>query len=222
MLVDFQSYRTVNLNNYYIDIPLNYAWLRTRNDPRSLASVRKDLTTGDLRLNPLFDRRANIAALYTEPLYLTLVGLLAFGATTALLLALMGNLIASWLSARSRLTSFAVLRALGTAPPQIASVLTWEQSIIYSTAMVLGIVFGLVLSLLVVPVLVFTSVAPTSNVSSGQFLVMQSIPPVQIVIPPSVGIALGVLIVICIIALGMMVRIVSRPSISQTIRLNED
>jgi len=222
ILVDFQSFRTVNLNNYYIDIPLNYVWLRSRDDAKSLQSVREELTTGIMSLNPLFDRRANIAALYTEPLYLTLVGLLAFGATIALLLALMGNLIASWHSARSRLTSFAVLRALGTPPSQIASVLTWEQTIIYGTAMLLGVVFGLVLSLLVVPVLVFTSVAPTSNVSSAQFLVMQSIPPVQIVIPPTVGIAIGMLIVICIIALGMMVRTVSQPSISQSIRLNED
>ncbi len=222
MLVDFQTYRTVFVNDYFLDIPLDFVWLRTHNDAKSLASVRSELTTGVMSLNPLFDRRATIAALYTEPLYLTLIGLLAFGATTALLLALMGNLIASWLSARSRLTSFAVLRALGTSPPQIASVLTWEQTIIYSTAIVLGVIFGLVLSLLVVPVLVFTSVAPTSNVSSGQFLVMQSIPPVQIVIPPTVGIALIVLIAICVIALGIMVRTVSRPSIGQAIRLNED
>ena len=222
VMVDFQSYRSVNLDDYYIDIPLNYAWLRTRDDAQSLQTVRKELTTGGLRLDPLFDRRANLTALYTEPLYLTLIGLLAFGTTTALLLALMGNLIASWLSARSRLTSFAVLRALGTAPPQIASVLMWEQAIIYSTAMVLGIVFGIVLSLLVVPVLVFTSVAPASNISSGEFIVIQSIPPIQIIVPPTVGIALALLIVICVIALGMMVRIVSQPSISQTIRLNED
>jgi Tfp pilus assembly protein PilX len=42
------------------------------------------------------------------------------------------------------------------------------------------------------------------------------------VIPSSLVIALVVLVVICIVALGMMVRIVSRPSISQTLRLNED
>jgi putative ABC transport system permease protein len=100
VLVDFQTYRDISLNNYYIDVPLNYAWLRTRDDAKSLASVRKALTTGPLRLNPLLDRRANIAALHVEPLYLTLIGLLAFGATVSLLLAVMGNLIASWLSAR--------------------------------------------------------------------------------------------------------------------------
>ncbi|HLQ29415.1 MAG TPA: hypothetical protein VK140_09290, partial [Ktedonobacteraceae bacterium] len=88
-----------------------------------------------------------------------------------------------------------------------------------------GILFGAILSALVVPVLVFTSVGPggvTSDTSSGAFYVAQSVPPIQVIIPPSLGIALAVLVVICVVALGMMVRIVSQPSISQTLRLNED
>jgi Tfp pilus assembly protein PilX len=48
------------------------------------------------------------------------------------------------------------------------------------------------------------------------------VPPIQIVIPPMLVIALAVLVIICIVALGMMIRVVSRPSISQTLRLNED
>jgi ABC-type antimicrobial peptide transport system permease subunit len=129
------------------------------------------------------------------------------------------------LSARSRLTNFAVLRALGTPPRQIASVLTWEQAIIYTTSIVLGVVFGLLLSTLVVPVLVFTSVGSNgtnSDISGQAFYIAQSVPPIQVIIPATVGIALLVLICICGIALGMMIRVVSRPSIGQTLRLNED
>ncbi len=76
-----------------------------------------------------------------------------------------------------------------------------------------------------IPGLVFTSVAPsgtTSQVSSGSFYSLQGIPPIQIVIPDTLGFALVALIVICVITLAMMVRVVSRPSISQTLRLNED
>ncbi|HEY6406269.1 MAG TPA: FtsX-like permease family protein, partial [Ktedonobacteraceae bacterium] len=159
------------------------------------------------------------------PLYLDLIGILALGASTALLLALVGNLIASWLSARSRLANFAVLRALGAAPSQIASTLTWEQCIIYSTSILLGILFGAIFSVLVVPQLIFTSVGSSgasSDLTSSQFAVAQSVPPIQIVIPPSLMIALAVLVVICVVALGMMIRVVSRPWISQTLRLNED
>ncbi len=228
ILVDYQTYASVYLKMFYPSnpaVPINYVWLRTKSDAKSLASVRHALGTGPLQLSTVYDRRATEQTLRSDPLYLDLIIVLAIGAATALLLALLGNLIASWLSARSRLTSFAVLRALGTPPRQIASVLTWEQGIIYTTAIVLGVIFGFLLSALAVPVLVFTSVGSNganSDISSGAFYIAQSVPPIQVIVPVSVGIALAVLIAICVIALGLMIRVVSRPSIGQTLRLNED
>ncbi len=103
--------------------------------------------------------------------------------------------------------------------------MTWEQCIIYATSILLGILFGFIFSVLVVPQLIFTSVGSGGNaegLTNSQFYVTQSVPPIQIVVPTSLFIALAVLIVICVIALGMMVRVVSQPSISQTLRLNED
>jgi ABC-type lipoprotein release transport system permease subunit len=229
ILVDYQTYASVYqslfLSSSGATVPINYIWLRTKSDAKSLASVRHALSTGSLQLSSVYDRRATSETLHNDPLYLDLIVLLALGASTALLLALVGNLIASWLSARNRLTGFAVLRALGTPPRQIAGVLTWEQGIIYTTAIVLGMIFGFLLSALAVPVLVFTSVGSngaTSDISSGAFYIAQSVPPIQVIVPLSVGIALVALIVICVIALGMMIRVVSRPSIGQTLRLNED
>lgn len=70
-------------------------------------------------------------ALSNDPLYLDLIIILTIGAITALMLAVIGDLLTSWLSVRTRLTNFAVLRALGASPGQIASVLTWEQAIVY-------------------------------------------------------------------------------------------
>jgi ABC-type antimicrobial peptide transport system permease subunit len=228
ILVDYQSLASVygyDFKASSASFPLNAVWLRTRDDATSLASVRASLTKGVLQLAPLYDRRAIIESLYHDPLYLDLIGILALGAATALLLAIVGNLIASWLSAKSRLVNFAVLRALGAASPQIASTLTWEQSIIYSTAILLGILFGAVFSVLVVPRLIFTSVASSSassDLTNNQFYVTQSVPPIQIVIPPLLVVALAIIVIICVVALGIMVRVVSRPSISQTLRLNED
>lgn len=228
ILVDYTSFAQVysavsqNPNGF---IPLNSLWLSTKDDATSLASVRSLLSTCCLGVSPLIDRRALISSLQQEPLYLDLIGILTLGAATALLLALLGNLLSSWLNARSRLINFAILRALGAASRHVASVLTWEQSLIYSMAIVLGLIFGALLSALVVPVLIFTNVATsggTGNVSSGDFYLLQRVPPTQIVLPPTLGLVLGVLIAICILALTMMVRIVSQPSISQTLRLNED
>ena len=229
VLVDFPTFADVYTHHFTrageFAVPLNYVWVRTRDDAASVASVRNALSHGNLQLLPLFDRRAIIDTLSHEPLNLTLLGTLALGAVTALLLALVGNLIASWLSARSRLTNFAVLRALGAAPRQVAGVLTWEQGIIYVMALLLGLIFGTILSALVLPALIFSSVLPTQitgTISPAQFYAVQSVPPITLVIPASLAIALGLLIAICVVALGMMVFVVSRPSISQTLRLNED
>ena len=228
ILVDYPSFAAVygfDFRTSSASLPLNAVWLRTHDDAASLTAVRKALSKGVLQLTPLYDRRATIESLYHDPLYLDLLGVLTLGASTALLLALVGSLIATWLNAQSRLVNFAVLRALGAASPQIASTLTWEQSIIYTTSILFGILFGAIFSALVVPRLIFTSVGSSgtsSDLTNSQFDVTQNVPPIQIVIPPMLVIALAVLVIICIVALGMMIRVVSRPSISQTLRLNED
>ena len=228
VLADYSTFNSVKgktpLGTTLLVVPLNYIWLRTKDDEASLASVRNALINGSLRLDPVYDRRAIMDELSNDPIYLALAGILGLGAALAVLLALGGNLIASWLSARSRLTNFAVLRALGSTPRQVAGVLTWEQAIIYATAMVLGILFGILLSALVLPSLIFTSVASgvSNGTSSGEFYAIQNVPPIQLIIPTSLILALVVLVIICIIAIAIMVRIVSRPSLSQALRLNED
>ncbi|MHB8598079.1 MAG: FtsX-like permease family protein [Ktedonobacteraceae bacterium] len=228
VLADYKTFSTVYINDFSFmgaTVPINYVWLRSKDDAASVASVRQVLTTTTgccLQLAPLNDRRAMITGMQSDPLYLDLIGLLAIGAATTILLALIGNLIASWLSASGRLTSFVVLRALGAAPGQVARVLTWEQAIIYATGIILGTVFGILLSLLVLPSLVYTGVGLSGDTTSGQFYLVQTIPPIQVVLPLTLLLVIAALIVICVIALAMMVRVVSKPSMNQTLRLNED
>jgi uncharacterized iron-regulated membrane protein len=47
-------------------------------------------------------------------------------------------------------------------------------------------------------------------------------PPVRILFPPAILVALGALAVICACATAIMVWIVRRASLSQSLRLNED
>ncbi len=175
-----------------------------------------------MQVNGLNDRRAIVASLQQDPLYIALLEILITSAMAALLLALIGNLIASWQNARKSLTGFSVLRALGSSQQQVASVLLWEQSIVYATSLVLGLLFGVLLSLLALPSLIFTSAGGSAPISTGEFYVIQSVPPISVVIPVTLWIALAILVIICIVAIWMMVRIVSRPSISQILRFNED
>lgn len=229
VLADYQTFVRVYTHNFTsstgFTVPLNYVWLRSSDDPAQLLALRHQLTVGALNLSPLYDRRAMVTQLSAEPQSLALFGILLLGAATALLLALAGNLVASWLNARSRLAHFAALRALGATPRQLASTLGWEQVIIYTTAMLLGFLFGWLLAIFALPSLIFTSILPSQvsgSIDSQAFYAAQNIPPIQIVIPPALWLVLAALVALCVIALAMMVRIISRPSIAQVLRLNED
>ncbi len=139
--------------------------------------------------------------------------MLGIGVATALLLALVGTLFSAWLNATGRLTNFAVLRALGMAPRHIAAVLLWELGSICITALILGIGLGYFLTLLIKPVLFITDFIASIN----------SATPIQIVLPQfQLAIVLGAVVVICIVTLVLMARLVSCPSLGQTLRLNED
>jgi hypothetical protein len=223
VLVNFATYQAAIEATTRTALLPSTVWLSTQQDPGSLNDVRIALSSGALRLNDLNDVQALEHALQGDPLYLALLGVLAICTATALLPGLFGNLAVSWLSARSRLINFAVMRALGTAPGQLASMLTCEQMLVYTTALGLGVTFGLLLSFLILPAFIFTS--PTGNVpgATGLLYIAQSVPPVQMVIPAvSITLAMGLVIALCLIALSMMVRIVSWPAPGGTLRLNSD
>ena len=216
MLMDYQTYNTIAEQQSVraglgkVSITPNYVWVRTKDDAASLTSVRAGLERITNSLFTLQDRRALIAQLNSDPLTLTLVGILTIGTISTLLLALLGDLLASWLSARTRLTNFVVLRALGTSSRQVASVLLWEQGLIYVLGLLLGLAFGVLLATTVVPTLITYSVGAQVSL------------PVRTVAPPSLLLILVFLLAIFLVALTMMLRVVIRPSMSQMLRLNED
>ncbi|MFL5626140.1 MAG: FtsX-like permease family protein [Ktedonobacteraceae bacterium] len=224
ILVDYQSYANVYKNAKELKglapPDINQVWLHTRDDAISLASVRAALKNSQYHYTQLVDRRLLLATLQSDPLYLILDGVLIIGTVTALLLALIGDLLGSWLNARTHLLSFVTLRALGTTSRQVTNMLTWEQAIVYITGLLLGGGFGILLATSVIPVLTFTDL--NSNLSNEQLFALQSALATQLVVPPSFPLVLLVLVSIYVIALTIMVRIVSRPALSSTLRLDED
>lgn len=213
LIVDYQNYAAVKANTLHAATPIlpNYVWLRTQDDAATLAHIR-NLLPG------LQDRRAILATMQTDPGHLGIIGALDIGVATALLLALLGMLILSWFSATSRLTNFAALRALGMSPRQLASVLLWEQGVIYVIGFILGLALGFTLTLFAAPAVA------TLTVQHGHAWDLPfNIPPTQVVIPfGTLALLLGALLIICLVALLLMARVISRPSLSQTLRLNED
>ena len=225
IMIDFQSYAAVQQHLFGVSVPPEHVWLRTQSTPAALAKVRSALQAPQLQLENLFDRYAISDALGSDPLTVNLLVTLMLGAITTLLLAVIGDLLASWLSVRVRLTQFALLRAQGASPQQVVNVLLWEQGIVYTTALLLGSFFGALLALTVVPVLVFTGVPVTgklSTLSDTEFYILQQTLPPRIVVPFSLVFAFIVLVAICLFALVMMARVVLHPSMSQVLRLDED
>src|SRR5205085_4754102 len=118
---------------------LNQVWLHTKSDPASLESIRAVLNASSSHLMHVIDRYLLLATLQGDPLYLILMGVLEIGTISALLLALVGDILASWVSARTRIVSFASLRAIGATSRQIAFVFLSEQVVVYITGLILGV-----------------------------------------------------------------------------------
>ena len=211
MLVDYQSYANVYTKERGTPLLPNELFLRTHSDATSLSSVRQAFPD-------LADRRLLTTANQENSVHLDIVGVLAIGVGAVLVLALIGTLLSSWLNAASRRTSFAVMRALGMAPRQIAAVLQWEQGFIYAIAFVAGIALGAMLTIFVAPTVALLDLAGPNGGSNPYDIpsVLTTIPYLQLLL------VLGVTGIICLGALVLMARIVAHPSISMALRMNED
>ena len=147
------------------------------------------------------------------------------GVLTALFLALLGCLIASWMNMRTRMTGFMALRALGATPRQVTATLAWEQGIIYTSALLLGILVGSLLATLSLPSLILASVLPsqiTNDTGSADVYAAQFIPPLQVIIPLSLWLILAALVLICLLVLGVMAFKIAHSPLSMMLRLSED
>jgi ABC-type antimicrobial peptide transport system permease subunit len=223
VLVDFSTMQAVQAKKL-ISVPINHVWLRTTDDPGVLTHVRSVLSSTRLRLDNLADRRALAEALSSDPLALDLLGLLSTGATAALLLALVANVLVPVLSVRARRTSFAVLRALGTPPHQVVRVLAWEQGIVFALALLLGGAFGALLSLTVVPNLIFTGIPAgnTAFIGGNEIFAIQQLLPPQVIFPVSLLITVLALVGLCMLALIFIGQVALRPLMGQALRISED
>jgi ABC-type antimicrobial peptide transport system permease subunit len=230
IVMDYQTYYNVyqyNAKAQKIPIPqrtvpqLNVVWLHTTDNPAQLAGLRARLNDSNtFQFLHLSDRRLLLSTLQTDPLYLIMDVVLIIGTLTALLLALIGGLLVSWVSARSRMINVVTLRALGGTSEQVTGMFSWEQAIISVTGCLLGAIFGLLLAVSVIPSLTLTDL--NSNLSSTRFFALQSALSTQLVIPPSLPLLVFVGIALYIVVVILMVRSVARTNLAQMLRLNED
>src|SRR6185312_10166289 len=102
--------------------------------------------------SPQVDTRVDrMDSLRTDPVALGIIGALSLGFVAAALFAAIGFAVSSAVSARERLTEFALLRALGLSPRQLSSWLSLENGLLVAFSLIAGTALGLVLAYFILP-----------------------------------------------------------------------
>jgi hypothetical protein len=133
-------------------------------------------------------------ALATDPVALGIIGALAIGFVAAALFAVVGFMVSAAVSARERITEFALLEALGLSSRQLAVWLSLENAALAAISLVAGSLLGLVMAWVVLPFITVTSGATVPY------------PPVVVVVPWA---AIAVLEVCGLVALSGTVALLS-------------
>ncbi|HUG16805.1 MAG TPA: ABC transporter permease [Thermomicrobiales bacterium] len=104
----------------------------------------------------VFDRVDRAVTLRTDPVALGIIGALSLGFVASGLFAAIGFVVSASVSARERITEFALLRALGLSPRQLSGWLSLENGLLVGVSLVGGTLLGLTLAWLVLPFVTLT------------------------------------------------------------------
>ena len=116
---------------------------RRRNGGSPLDPSQREATIDRLR-DPSFGSRSVVSlvernqALATDPVALGIIGVLSIGVVAAGLFAVVGFVVSAAVSARERVTEFALLRALGLSSGQLSGWLSLENATLAAISLVAG------------------------------------------------------------------------------------
>lgn len=127
-------------------------WLRIDPDA-SLEPIVSELQLRGIRLSSLFDARAEIGAGRREPFRLGIYGTLSAGFLVAIFVMGLTYLLSVGLTLQSRAKELGVVRAMGMGSQQVATSLYVEQLVQMGSAALTGILAGLPIAALYVPIL---------------------------------------------------------------------
>jgi hypothetical protein len=133
--------------------------------------------------------------LLSDPVALGLIGALALGALAAIVFAAIGFVVSATVSARERLSEFALLQAIGLSHRQLSAWMGMENGFLLAIGLVVGTGLGLVLAWVVLPFVTLTQEATLA------------VPPVEVVIPWA---AYGLLYLAALVALAITVLVIGR------------
>ncbi|WP_433466917.1 FtsX-like permease family protein [Spirillospora sp. CA-128828] len=157
------------------------------------------------------DRVETRSRLRDAPLGAALQGALVLGFGAALAFAVIAFVVNAAVTAGERYREFAVLRALGVHPRQVAGMLAIEQAYLVALGLLGGTVLGLVVARLVVPHIVLSVQAA------------QPYPPAELVVQwPVVLAVLGAVAAVLGLVLAPVIRTLRRRNLGAGLRVGED
>ncbi|MFB9193570.1 FtsX-like permease family protein [Actinomadura verrucosospora] len=157
------------------------------------------------------DRVETRARLRDAPLGAALQGALVLGFAAALAFAVIAFVVNAAVTAGERYREFAVLRALGVPPRQVAGMLATEQAYLVGLGLLGGTVLGLVVARLVVPHVVLSVQAA------------EPYPPAHLVVQwPVVLAVLGGVAAVLGLVLAPVIRTLRRRNLGAGLRVGED
>ncbi len=175
-----------------------------------------DATVAALEDRPIDSRSvlsqtARARALATDPVALGIIGALSIGFVAATLFAVVGFVVSAAVSARERVSEFALLRALGLSSGQLSSWLSLENAVLAAVSLVAGCALGLVIAWVVLPFVTVTQEARTP------------FPPVNLDVP---WVTIGGLVLAGILALAATILVLAwllrRIGLAAVLRTGED
>jgi predicted lysophospholipase L1 biosynthesis ABC-type transport system permease subunit len=184
-------------------------WLATRDG--DTAPAARALAAHPAWSGTTVDRIALRHRLRDAPLGGALQGALMLGFAAALVFAAIGFAVNTAVSARERVTEFAILRALGIGGRQVLGLVAVEQAFLVGMGLAGGLLLGIVVAHLVVPHVVLTVSATAPY------------PPAHVILRwPVVLAMLAVIVILLAAVLLLLVRSLRRGDPGQAMRLGED
>ncbi|MFL5677551.1 MAG: FtsX-like permease family protein [Chloroflexota bacterium] len=184
-------------------------WLAV--DPGRSDAVSAALRDGSIGSESVVSQAERARALATDPVALGVIGAFAIGFIAAAVFAVLGFVVNAAVSARERVTEFALLRAVGLSGGQLSAWLSLESAGLAAISIVAGTALGLLLAWVVLPFVTVTqqAVAP--------------VPAVEIVVPwTTIALLVGVSTVVLAVTIGMIALLLRRIGLASVLRMGED
>ena len=191
-----------------VDSPRAWWFTVVEGGDAAVAARLRDPAFGSASVITLTERTE---ALATDPVALGVIGALGIGVAAAGAFAIVGFIVSAAVSARERVTEFALLRALGLSSGQLSGWLSLENATLAIISLVAGSALGLLVAWVALPFVTVTRRAETA------------FPPVEVAVPWS---TIAILEVAGIVALaGAIVGLtwsLGRIGMASALRMGED